>query len=183
MQFNSSSTVSVSVSDSIMVRVISKEGDIFELPFNAIKGANLVATMFDVEEAEADEENIQEMPILNVSTSILSKVVDFANHTLEESLPEIPKPIPSLVMSEFVPKWYADLVDNVTQEDLSGLLLAANFMDMPDLLSLTCAKTASIIRGKTYEELCNQFGVDYIEQSKCAPIDDDELKKIYPWAE
>jgi S-phase kinase-associated protein 1 len=170
------------VSDSIMVRIVSSEGDVFELPFNAIQGSSLVATMFDSEEAEADEDNIQEMPIPNVSTAILSKVVEFANHTLKEKLPEIPKPLPSLIMSEMVPQWYADFVDNATQEELYGILLAANFMDIPELLSLTCAKAASTIRGKTCEELCEQFGVEYSKEAEDA-IDDEEIKKAYPWVE
>jgi S-phase kinase-associated protein 1 len=179
MQFTSSTTSSDS-----MIRLISSEGDEFELQFNAIKGSNLISTMFGIEadEDEYEDEDIKTFPIMNVSTAVLSKVVEFANHTLEEKLPEIPKPISSLIMSEMVPQWYADFVDNVDQEELYGILLAANFMDIPELLSLTCAKAASTIRGKTCKELCEQFGVKYNKELE-DETDDEELKKQYPWIE
>jgi S-phase kinase-associated protein 1 len=161
-----------------MVRLISKEGEMFELPYNAIKNSALVSTMFDMDEAEDDENNIQEMPVPNVTSRILGKVVEFARHTLEEPMSEIEKPIISTVMSEIVQQWYADFTD-IEQEDLYAILLAANFMDYRQLLNLTCAKAASTIRGKTTEELCEQFGFEYNDE----PIDEEALKKKYPWAE
>ena len=34
---------------------------------------------------------------------------------------------------------------------------AADYLDIKSLLDLTCAKVASMLKGKTPEEFCNQF--------------------------
>ena len=47
-----------------------------------------------------------------------------------------------------VAPWYADFVE-VEQETLFELVLAANYLDIKQLLELTCAKVASMIKGKS----------------------------------
>ena len=42
---------------------------------------------------------------------------------------------------------------DVDQELLFELILAANYMDIKPLLDLTCATVASMIKGKTPEEI------------------------------
>jgi S-phase kinase-associated protein 1 len=51
-----------------------------------------------------------------------------------------------------VPEWDAKFVD-IEQETLFELILAANYMDVKSLLDLTCAKVASMIKGKTPEQI------------------------------
>ena len=65
---------------------------------------------------------------------------------------EIEKPLKSANMHEVVQEWYANYVD-VDQELLFELILAANYMDIKPLLDLTCATVASMIKGKTPEEI------------------------------
>merc|ERR1719326_50507 len=70
----------------------------------------------------------------------------------EEPMSEIEKPLKSANMHEVVQEWYANYVD-VDQELLFELILAANYMDIKPLLDLTCATVASMIKGKTPEEI------------------------------
>lgn len=53
---------------------------------------------------------------------------------------------------------YATYVD-VDQEQLFELILAANYMDIKPLLDLTCATVASMIKGKTPEEIRKTFNI------------------------
>ena len=55
-------------------------------------------------------------------------------------------------MSVVVPPWDADFID-VECERISELILAANYLDISGLLDLACAKIASLIKGKTPEEI------------------------------
>lgn len=59
---------------------------------------------------------------------------------------------PAANMSEVVSAWDAEFVE-VDQEMLFELILAANYMDIKPLLDLTCAKVASMIKGKTPEQI------------------------------
>merc|ERR1739840_55216 len=60
---------------------------------------------------------------------------------------EIEKPLKSANMREVVSEWDANFVE-VDQETLFELILAANYMDIKPLLDLTCAKVASMIKGR-----------------------------------
>ncbi len=59
---------------------------------------------------------------------------------------------------QVVQEWYATFV-NVEQEVLFELILAANYMDIKPLLDLTCATVASMIKGKTPEEIRKTFNI------------------------
>ena len=48
---------------------------------------------------------------------------------------------------------------DLEQEALFELILAANFMDIKPLLDLTCAKVASMIKGKTPEQIRQTFNI------------------------
>jgi S-phase kinase-associated protein 1 len=61
-------------------------------------------------------------------------------------------------MADVVQQWYADYV-NVEQGLLFELILAANYMDIKPLLDLTCATVASMIKGKTPEEIRTTFNI------------------------
>lgn len=62
-------------------------------------------------------------------------------------------------MADVVPESYAKFVDELDQNVLFELVLAANYMDVKSLLDLTCAKVASMIKGKTTEEIRKNFGM------------------------
>ena len=97
---------------------------------------------------EDGEDGISEIPLPNVKSQVLHKVIEFCEHHLQEPMTEIEKPLKSQVMADVVQKWYADFVD-LEQVLLFELILAANYMDIKPLLDLTCATVASMIKGKT----------------------------------
>ena len=72
-------------------------------------------------------------------------------------------------MAEHVQEWYANFVD-IDQEKLFELILAANFMDIKPLLDLTCAAVASLIKGKTPEEIRKTFNIvnDFTPEEEAA---------------
>jgi hypothetical protein len=99
-------------------------------------------------EEDGDDGSVTEIPLPNVKSQVLTKVIEFCTHHLQEPMSEIEKPLKSAVMADVVQKWYADFV-NLEQVLLFELILAANYMDIKPLLDLTCATVASMIKGKT----------------------------------
>ncbi len=82
-----------------------------------------------------------------VCVQVLRKVLEFCHHHVDAPLPKIDKPLKSGELSECgVPEWDCAYV-NVEQELLFEMILAANFLDIRDLLDLSCAKVASMIKG------------------------------------
>ena len=81
------------------------------------------------------------------------------------------KPITSNNMTELVPKWYAEYLNIIKEPEpetsnsynkdeqlfLMNLILAANYLDIPSLLNLSCMKVGSLMKMKTPELIKQQF--------------------------
>jgi len=157
------------------VHLVSTEGESFDVPLSVAKMSELVKTMITDDQ---DEEEAQEIPLPNVKTNILAKVIEFAQHYKNEPMTEIEKPLKSANMAEVVQEWYANFV-NVEQEVLFELILAANYMDIKPLLDLTCATVASMIKGKTPEEIRKTFNI----VNDFTPEEEAQVREENKWCE
>jgi len=81
-------------------------------------------------------------------------------------------------MAEIVQEWYSNFV-SVEREVLFELILAANYLDVKPLLDLTCAKVASLIKGKTPEEIRNTFNI----VNDFTPEEEAQIKEENKWCE
>lgn len=113
----------------------------------------------------------------NITSDYLGKIVDYLKHHKGKEPVEIPKPLPSSKLSDIdgIDDWDVKFMESLTQDELFGVLLAANFMDVKPLLNLCCAKTASLMKGKTPKEIKDQFNIkdDYTKE------EEEELKKMH----
>jgi len=158
-----------------LVLLVSQEGEHFKVPVDIATMSELVKTMFDTEQPE---DEVQEIPLPNIKSSILVKVIEFLTHYKEELMTDIEKPLKSSNMNEVVQEWYADFV-NVEQEILFELILAANFMDIKPLLDLTCATVASMIKEKTPEEIRQHFSI----VNDFTPAEEAQIREENKWCE
>ena len=81
-------------------------------------------------------------------------------------------------MDEVVQEWYVTFAA-VDQETLFELILAANYMDIKPLLDLTCATVASMIKGKTPEEIRKTFNII----SDFSPEEEAQVREENRWIE
>ena len=101
--------------------------------------------------------------------SVELQVIDYCKYHKDNPPEEIQKPLKSTNLVECgVSEWDSEYV-NIEQEAhyavswefselafgevLFELILAANYLDIKSLLDLTCAKVASMIKGKNTEEI------------------------------
>ena len=113
-----------------------------------------------------------------MKTSVLTKVIEFCKMHQTTPMNEIEKPLKSAVMGEVVQEWYANFV-SVEQEILFELILAANYMDIKPLLDLTCATVASMIKGKTPEEIRKTFNI----VNDFTPEEEAQVREENKWCE
>ena len=130
------------------------------------------------DEGDDNENSNVEFPLPNVKTPVLKKVIEFCEHHLQEPMTEIEKPLKSQNMADVVQKWYADFVD-VEQVLLFELILAANYMDIKPLLDLTCATVASMIKGKSPEEIRSTFNI----KNDFSPEEEAQVREENRWCE
>ena len=74
--------------------------------------------------------------------------------------------------------WYANYV-TVEQDILFELILAANYLDIKPLLDLTCATVASMIKGKTPEEIRKVFNI----VNDFTPEEEAQVREENKWCE
>ena len=70
------------------VHLISQEGESFDVALDVAKMSELAKSMIDEEQ---DENEAQEIPLPNVKSSILAKVIEFCQHHKANPMEEIEK--------------------------------------------------------------------------------------------
>jgi len=100
------------------------------------------------------DQSATEIPIKKVKGEILDLIVQYLNHHNGKVPAEIAKPIRSVKMEKIVEdKWDADFINNMSKKVIFQVILGANYMDVPSLLHLGCAKIATLIKGKSPDEI------------------------------
>lgn len=157
------------------IHLVSNEGESYDIPLPIAVLSELVKTMIDEDQ---DDEDPQEIPLPNVKSAILAKVIEFLQHYKVEAMTEIEKPLKSSNMAEVIQEWYAAFVE-VDQEILFEMILAANYMDIKPLLDLTCASVASMVKGKTPEEIRKCFNI----VNDFTPEEEAHVREENKWCE
>jgi len=136
------------------VRLVSKEGTHIDLPKDLAVKCGLFKTM--LEDAPDDEE----LPVPSVGESIMHIVIEYLRHISEPGYakPNIERPVKSNNFAELVPAWEAEFT-NKEYTVLWDMVSAGVFLDMKDFYELAAAKLASVIKGKTAEEIRQLFGI------------------------
>ena len=81
--------------------------------------------------------------------------------------------------SEFIKdEWERSFVESFTEDQLVDLLQAANYLNIPALFELCCAKIASEYKGKSFDDIRTKYGLEDVEFTQA---DEEEILKQYPW--
>lgn len=133
------------------ITLLSQENESFQAPLEELRLSKLIDTMCE------DEDGL-EIPLPNVPSKFLKKIIEFCVHYKQEPLAPIEKPLKSNDLAKIIPVWYSEFID-MPQDELFDLILATNYMDIKELLDLSCAKVASMIKGRKPEEIRKLFNI------------------------
>jgi S-phase kinase-associated protein 1 len=166
-----------------IVKLVSKEGDVHEVPLAVAKMSTLVATTIDDDDGDDDDDEDEEMdreiPLPNVKDIVLKKVIEYCTHyTTVEAMAPIQTPLKSSKIEDLVQPWYAEFV-RIDQSLLFELVTAANFMDIKPLLDLTCLAVSVLIKGKTASELRTIFNIT----NEFSPEEEAQVREESQWAQ
>jgi len=115
------------------------------------------------------DKTAKEIEIKKVSGPILNLIIEYLKHHDGKVPAEIAKPIrvseaqaSSEVMMEKIVEdaWDAEFINKQTKKTIFQIILGANYMDIKSLLHLGCAKIATLIKGKSPEEIKKILGDD-----------------------
>uniref|UniRef100_A0A2A6CSE0 F-box domain-containing protein n=1 Tax=Pristionchus pacificus TaxID=54126 RepID=A0A2A6CSE0_PRIPA len=161
------------------VTLLSSDGQQFPIEKSIVSMCQTISRLI---EAFATAEGVGEeafldhpIPLSNVSSDVLEKVVlewcirqtieedrdsgDFSEMSLEEDT-----------------TWVRNFL-NISNDELFDLILAANYLDVAGLLELTCKHVASMIKGKSPEDIRRTFGI----VNDLTPEEKHQIMKEIAW--
>ena len=134
------------------VTLISSDNEKYEISSKAAKRSTVISNVLESYPEDS------EIPIPNVTSKILKVIIEYLNHYENEEPSIIEKPLKNN-FRECVNEWDYDFV-NKDKDTIFEIILGANYMDIKPLLEVTCAKIASMINGKTTEEIREIFDIE-----------------------
>jgi len=122
------------------------------------------------------------IPLPNVSSNVLKKVIEWCEHHKKD-----PEPTASALeeLSDDSRKKTTEISDwdqkfiAVDQEMLFEIILAANYLDIKPLLDVGCKTVANMIKGKQPEEIRKMFNI----VNDFTPEEEAQIRKENEWAE
>jgi hypothetical protein len=137
--------------------VETSDGHMIEITEEMVKFSNIWKEMINDND---DDDDVIKLPV-NVRKELIDKVVEFTKLSLDEPVGEISKPIPGNTESfssiSGIPSWAEDWLKPLTKEELQLVVLCSNYLDIQPLLHMCSAYIAFNIKGKTPDEIINDW--------------------------
>ena len=136
------------------INLTSSDGIKVNIDDQSAKRSNLLKGLIQ----DYDESSDIAMPDIN--GAVLKKVVEYLVHYKDTEPTEIPKPLPSANLLEVTDEWDVNYINSIDLDTTFDMIQAANYMDIKPLLDLSCAKVASLMKGRSAEELRTMFNIE-----------------------
>ena len=162
-----------SSSVSSKVILVTSDGNV-EASRDVLKLSKLANEML----VDDDDSGAPEIPLPNVNSATMKKVLEYLAYHKTNPVPEISKPIksadPKVFLKDF--PWDETFIDIEDQTMFFDVILAANYLDIESLLDLGCAKLASILKNKTPQEIRTHFNIP-----TPTPEEEEAIKAANQW--
>merc|ERR1719296_103327 len=117
----------------------------------------------------------QEVQIFHLDSVVVGKVLEYTDYHRTVKPRTIEAPLKCAEMEDLVDPFDAAYVKSLSQKELFQLLLAANYMAVTSLVTLLCAKVATLMKDKTPHVIRKTFGV-----REFTPEEREEVRKNFP---
>lgn len=120
----------------------------YKIKKSNVKLANLVVTML------SGDQSTTEVACPQVPSATLKLIVDYLNHHGGKAPEPLPCPVRSVDMKQICSDEFdAKFIDDLKKKEIFEIILAANYLDIPSLLHLGCAKIATLIKQLDQKEI------------------------------
>ncbi|CAI2342461.1 unnamed protein product [Caenorhabditis sp. 36 PRJEB53466] len=151
--------------------VLSSDGKEFPMDLQMISQSDTLQKLVTSFEYDQPTTKREPIPANNVNSEMMAKVCEWMNHykNVPPYVESVDKNhIPNLLLGTFQRNFFA-----IPNSELFELINAANYLNMPRLLDCSCKKVATMISGKTAEQLRATFNIKSDEQKKAEEKESD----------
>lgn len=167
--------------------IVLQANDSTAMEYAISKSAARMSTLLrDLLEDQDPAEPDAKILVPNVDGETMKYVIAFMEHHWSVPMQAIEKPLKAPIV-DVISEWdkeflMTDLIAKGVERDhevLIQVIMAANSLNVRDLLDLTCAAVASMIRGKQPEEVRALFQI----HSDFTPEDEARIREENRWCE
>ncbi|CDW74175.1 UNKNOWN [Stylonychia lemnae] len=154
--------------------LVSMEGEKYQVDMMITDMSGLIRDM--IEDNASYDEDIE---LRNIEGSYLQDIIQYCEHYNFEKQVDIPRPLPSSNLAQELKDQFE--VQFIQKYDLDGtikMIEYSNFLNIPAIFELACASVASLFKGKSFEQVKKDFG---LEDEVYTPEEEEALKLRFPW--
>lgn len=170
----------------VLIKLEPNDGDFICADIRAWKCSKTVMDL--VEDAGSDNP----VPLVNISTRVLKKVCEFCDLQLENvglvkanteisssSNTTTTTPFNVSVQSEPIKPWENTYLKSFGDDKvlIFQVILAANYLDISNLLMLCCRHVAGMFKGKSVDEIRKEFNI----KNDFTPEEEAQIRKENEW--
>ncbi|KAH8596973.1 SCF complex subunit Skp1 [Bisporella sp. PMI_857] len=158
------------------VKLAPNDGNVISVEKEVIMRSMLISNM--IEDLGEDSVGDQPIPIPNVNEAVLTKVLEWCKHHVNDPKPAAEDDSDSRKKTTDIEEWDQKFMQ-VDQEMLFEIILAANYLDIKALLDVGCKTVANMIKGKSPEEIRKTFNIT----NDFTPEEEEQIRRENEWAE
>jgi len=147
------------------IRLVSNDGEMFQLDIEVAKKSEVIKEML-----ENCDDSSEDVPLPTISSDQLRKVVQWLEQHRGDVVMDRLKGEEKDYNSDNIPEWDKKFF-NLSQVELFDLILAANYLDIKDMLDLLAKSVANMMKGKTAQEIRETFNIE-------CDLTEEEIEKI-----
>jgi len=147
------------------IKLLSNEGELFELDLEVAKKSEVIREML-----ENCDDSTEDVPLPTISSDQLRKVVQWLEQHSDDVVGGRLKGEDKDYNSDNIPEWDKKFF-NLSQVELFDLILAANYLDIKDMLDLLAKSVANMMKGKSAQEIRDTFNIE-------CDLSEEEIEKI-----
>ena len=148
------------------IKLKSSDGKVFEAPEKGCKKSKFLK--------KAIEGGKTEINLNEIKSEILAKVIEYLNYYADKEFPNLPETLKSNDLKSEINEWDFTFIDAISYENTFHLINAADQLEINHLYNLACLKIAAFMKGKSPEEVNEEFTIECQltpEQAKSLGLD------------
>jgi S-phase kinase-associated protein 1 len=123
-----------------------------------------------------NDDDIPIIPLLEVDSTMLEKIIQFLEHHENDPFLEPEKPLKSNILKEVVTEWDANFI-TVDNETFYAIVKAADYLNIRPLIVLCICFLVTESKGKERDEIMKRWGMDFVITKE----EEMQILKDHPW--
>ena len=130
----------------------SNDNKTFSLPENACKKSAYLDKLI--------KEGKSQIVLDEIKGEVLEKVVEYLKYYADKDFPTLPEVLKSNDLKSEVGDWDFSFINPISYENCFHLINAGNLLELHHLYELACSKIAAFMKGKSPEEVNQEFTIE-----------------------